>query len=237
MISEGVIAMEFVIIAIITVIAIIVLAYIFDYNRKELKHIGENEELDELAKAYPSNIEMCQEYLKKIKNKKVKIEENEGAEASLYIAVTDKILIANIQKSFTRIQTIAHECLHSIQSRKLLLFNFIFSNIYLICFITICALMIFKVLPYKLMFLAVFLILSMIYYMVRVFLENDAMIKARFLAKEYMEEKKISSPEEIERLVAGFDYMNAVGIKCINYHFFMGIMVKVFIIAVLGFVF
>ena len=77
--------------------------------------------------------------------------------------------------------------------------------------------MIFKVLPYKLMFLAVFLILSMIYYMVRVFLENDAMIKARFLAKEYMEEKKISSPEEIEKLVAGFDYMNTVGIKCINY--------------------
>ena len=93
MISEGVIAMEFVIIAIVTVIAIIVLAYIFDYNRKELKHIGENEELDKLAKAYPSNMEMCKEYLKKIKNEKVKIEENEGAEASLYIAVTDKFYL------------------------------------------------------------------------------------------------------------------------------------------------
>lgn len=229
--------MEFVIIAIITLIAIIVLAYIFDYNRKELKHIGENEELDELAKGYPSNIEMCKEYLKKVRNEKVKIEENDGVEASLYIAITDKISIGKIQKSYTRIQTIAHECLHSIQSRRLLLFNFVFSNIYLIYFITICPFMIFKLLPYKMMFLAIFLILSMIYYMVRIFLENDAMIKARYLAKEYMEEKKISTPEEIEKLVAGFDQINAVGIKCINYHFFMRIMVKVFVIAILGLVF
>lgn len=229
--------MEFVIIAIIAVISIIALAYIFDYNRKELKHIGENEELDELAKQYPGNMEMCKEYLKKVKNEKVKIEESNGTEASLYIVVTDKILIANIQKSYTRIQTIAHECLHSIQSRKLLLFNFMFSNIYLFFFIAICGFMIFKVLPYKMMFLAIFLILSMIYYMVRIFLENDAMIKARYLAKEYMEEKKISSVEQIEKLVAGFDQMNAVGIKCINYYFFMTIMVKVFIIAVLGVVF
>ena len=229
--------MEFVIIVIITLIAIIVLGYVFDYSRKELKHIGENEELDELAKAYPSNIEMCKEYLKKVKNEKVQIEENEGAEASLYIAVTDKISIANIQKSYTRIQTIAHECLHSVQSRKLLLFNFWFSNIYLIYFIMICVLMIFKLLPYKIMFLAIFLILSMIYYMVRIFLENDAMIKARYLAKEYMEEKEISSTQEIAKLVEGFDQINAVGIKCINYHFFMQIMIKVFIIAMLGVIF
>lgn len=229
--------MEFVIIAIIALIAIIVLGYVFDYSRKELKHIGENEELDELAKAYPSNMKMCREYLKKVKNEKVQIEEDEGTEASLYIAVTDKISIANIQKSYTRIQTIAHECLHSVQSRKLLLFNFWFSNIYLIYFIMICVLMIFKLLPYKIMFLAIFLILSMIYYMVRIFLENDAMIKARYLAKEYMEEKEISSTKEIAKLVEGFDQINAVGIKCINYHFFMQIMIKVFIIAMLGVIF
>ena len=229
--------MEFIIIGIVILIATIVLQYIFDYNRKELEHIGEDEELDNLARAYPSNIEICEDYLKKLKNEKVKIEENKDAEASLYIAVTDKILIANIQKSYTRIQTIAHECLHSIQSRKLLLFNFIFSNIYLIYFVITCALLIFKVLPYEMMFLAIFLILSIIYYTVRVYLENDAMIKARYLAKEYMEEKKISSPEEIEKLVAGFDKINTAGIKCINYHFFMEIMMKVFVFVTLCLIF
>lgn len=226
--------MEYIIIGIIALISIIFLQYIFDYNKKELKHIGENEELDNLAKAYPSNLEMCKEYLQKLKNENVKIEENEGAKASLYIAIADKILIANIQNSYTRIQTIAHECLHSIQNRKLLLFNFIFSNIYLIYFIAICFLLILKILPYKMMFLVVFLILSIIYYTVRVYLENDAMIKARYLAKEYMEEKKISSPEEIEKLVAGFDKINVVGIKFINYHFCMQIMMKVFVFTILS---
>ena len=180
---------------------------------------------------------MCKEYLKKLNNEKVKIEENQGAQASLYIAITDKILIADIQKSYTRIQTIAHECLHSIQSRKLLIFNFIFSNIYLLYFVVVCALLIFKILPYKMMFLSILFILSMIYYAVRVYLENDAMIKARFLAKEYMEEKSISSKEEIEKLVAGFDEINSVGIKYINYHFFMEIMIKVFIFITLCIIF
>ena len=194
--------MEFVIVIIIALVITIILKYIFDYKMKELKHIGDDEELDNLAKAYPSNIDMCQDYLKKLGNESVKIEENEGAEASLYIAITDKILIADIQKSYTRIQTIAHECLHSVQSRKLLLFNFAFSNVYLIYFVAICTLLVFKALPYKMMFMVIFLILSMVYYLVRVFLENDAMIKARYLAKEYMVEKKISSKEEIEKLVA-----------------------------------
>lgn len=225
--------MEFIIIGVIILIATIFLQYIFGYNRKELEHIGEDKELDDLAKVYPNNMEMCKEYLKKLKNEKVKIEENKGAEASLYIAATDKILIADIQNSYTRIQTIAHECLHSIQNRKLLLFNFIFSNIYFIYFVVICALLVFKILPYKMMFLVILFLLSMIYYMVRVYLENDAMIKARYLAKEYMMEKKISSPEEIEKLVAGFDKINTVGIKCINYHFFMGVMVRVFIFTTL----
>ena len=71
--------MEFIIIGIIAFVSIIVLKYVFDYRMRELKHIGDDQELDNLAKAYPSNIEMCREYLKKVGNEKVKIEENEWA--------------------------------------------------------------------------------------------------------------------------------------------------------------
>ncbi len=42
-------------------------------------------------------------------------------------------------------------------------------------------------------------ILGIVYLIVRMYLENDAMIKARYLAKEYMEEKEISTKEEIEK--------------------------------------
>lgn len=225
--------LEFIIIIVITIIMSVILGYIFGYNKKIIKHIADDKELDELAKKYPSNTEICKTYLKKLKNETVKIEENENSEASLYIAITNKILIANISNTYTRIQTIAHECLHSIQNRKILLFNFIFSNVYLLYFILICLLAIFEVLPFKMMYLGVFLIFSMIYYMVRSYLENDAMIKARYLAKEYMEEEKISTPEEIDKIVAGFDKINEVGIKCTNYSFFLNIMIKVLIFSVI----
>lgn len=225
--------LEFIIVIVITIIMSVILGYIFGYNKKIIKHIADDKELDELAKKYPSNVEICKTYLKKLKNETVKIEENENSEASLYIAITNKILIANISNTYTRIQIIAHECLHSIQNRKILLFNFIFSNVYLLYFILICLLAIFEVLPFKMMYLGILLIFGMIYYMVRIYLENDAMIKARYLAKEYMEEEKISTPEEIDKIVAGFDKINEVGIKCINYSFFLNIMIKVLIFAVI----
>lgn len=229
--------MEFIIVGVVAVISIVILKYVFAFQMKELKKIGEDEKLDELAKAYPSNKELCKEYLRKLQNETVTIEENEETEASLYIAITNKISIGKIQKSYTRIQTIAHECLHSVQNRKLLLFNFIFSNIYLLYFIVICVLAIFKVLPSPMLFVTIFLVLSMVYCLVRVFLENDAMIKAKYLAKEYMEEKKISSTEEIQKLVAGFDKINEKGIKCTNYAFFRQVMIKLVILAVLCFLF
>ena len=122
-------------------------------------------------------------------NEKVKIQEDKEANNCLYIAVSDKILIANMRDSFTRIQTIAHECLHSVQDKRILLFNFIYSCFYLIFFYIIIILGILKLIPTKILAISAFIIISFVYYFVRSYLENDAMIKAKFLAKEYMEEK------------------------------------------------
>ena len=226
--------MEFIVISIVAVILSFILGYLFDYNLKKIKKVAENNELDKLALKYPSNIEICKTYLKKLNNQDVKIEENKDSESSLYIAITNKILIANISKTYTRIQTIAHECLHSIQDKKILLFNFIFSNFYLLYYIIICLLAIFNIIPDRMMlFLNIYLILSIVYYMVRVYLENDAMIKARYLAKEYMEETKISTQEEIKKIVDGFDTINNIGIKCINYKFFLNIILKLLVFSII----
>ena len=221
--------MEFIIIAIIAVILSVILGILFGYNLKKKKKITENKELDEKIKKYPNNIEICKSFLKKLNNEKVKVEENSDNEASLYIAITNKILIANISNTYTRIQTIAHECLHSVQNKKILMFNFIFSNLYILYYILICILAIFKVLPNKLMFLGIYLIFSLVYYMVRIYLENDAMINAKYLAKEYMEEIKISSKEEIDKIVKEFGKINDIGIRCVNYKFFLNIIVKLLI--------
>lgn len=225
--------MEYIVICVVSLISIAVLKYVFDYNKKIIEHIGDDEELDRLAKDYPDNIEICKEYLKKLGNENVSIEEDRNSQTSLYIAVSNKIYIANIQNTYTRIQTIAHECLHSIQEKKILLFNFIFSNIYLIYFVVICILAFTKILPYRMMFLLILMVMSLIYYSVRIYLESDAMIKARYLAKDYIEEKKVSTRQEIDKIVAGFDKINKIGTKCVCYHFFFEIMMKVFIFSMI----
>lgn len=227
--------MEFIIIIVITIIFSILLGYIFSFNKKKILELAKNEKLDKMAKKYPSNIELCKKYLKKLNNEKVTIEENKEAEASLYIAITNKILIGNVSGTFTRIQTIAHECLHSIQDRKILIFNFIFSNIYLLYYVVICVLALFNLLPFELMFLSIFLILSLINYIVRMYLENDAMIKARFLAKEYLEEENISSKKDVDEMVNGFDDLNNLGMKYIHYQFFLNCMLKVLIFSMICF--
>lgn len=227
--------MEFIIIILVTVIFSILLRCVFSFNKKKILELAKNEKLDNMAKKYPSNIEICKKYLKKLNNENVKIEEDKQAEASLYIAITNKIVIANVSDTFTRIQTIAHECLHSIQDRKILIFNFIFSNIYLLYYVVICVLALFNLLPFKMMFLSIFLVLSLINYIVRMYLENDAMIKARFLAKEYLEEENISSKKDVDEMVNGFDDLNNLGMKYIHYQFFLNCMLNVIIFSIICF--
>lgn len=229
--------MEFIILLIIFIITFIILKYLFDVNVKKIKQIGENQELDNLTQKYPNNIEICKWYLKKVKNENVKIEENKNSNLILYLINSNKILLGNFNNSYTRIQTIAHECLHSIQSKKLLWFNFIFSNIYLVYFFIICVLAIFKLLPNKMLFLSVLTILGFVFYAVRTYLENDAMIKARFLAKEYMQESGISSKEEIDRIVKKYDELNGIGIKYTNFQFLSNVMLKDVILLVLFIIF
>lgn len=225
--------MEFIIIIIVTLILALILKVLFEYNMKKIKHIADDKYLDELSNKFPKNIEICKKYLKMLKNESVEIEESDTNQASLYIAITNKIIIANISKTYTRIQTIAHECLHSVQDRKILMFNFIYSNIYLIYFAVICVLALFKILPYNLMFLSIFIILSLVYFMTRMYLENDAMIKARFLAKEYIENEKYTTQEENDKLIEGFDKINRLGMKVVHYNLFLQIAIKIIIFSLI----
>lgn len=229
--------MELIIIIIVTIILEVIVGIVFNINFKKIKNIGMEENLNLIAEKYPSNIEICREILKKLKNEKVKIEEDKEAKTTLYLAITDKIFIADTKNSYTRIQTMAHECLHSIQDRKILMFNFIFSNIYILYFATIIILKIFNIINSSLLYLTIFLMLSMVYYMTRVFLENDAMIKAKYLAKEYLEEKNISTKEEIAQLIDGYTRLNNEGIKAVNYQLFIEILAKVIIFGVVALIF
>ena len=205
---------------------------------KKIKEIGYDKELLESANKFPENIDICRNILAKLCNEKVKIEENNESKASLYIAATDKIIIANIKDTFTRIQTIAHECLHSIQNRKILIFNFIFSNIYLIYFIASIFLVLFNIGGNPYIFIQIYIFLSIIYMCVRNYLENDAMSKAQYLAKGYMMEYSIEknniSKEEVNKIYNGFEQINQIGIPLTNFYLIFLCLIKIIILSILA---
>jgi len=215
------------IISIFLIIILLILKLIFKINFKELKKLETNKSLNEITNKLQENIEICKDILKKLKNENVKIEENNESKTSLYIAVTNKIIIANLKDSYSRIQTIAHECVHSIQNRNLLLFNFIFSNIYLMYYTITIILTICGIFKNSLLQICIILILSFIYYIIRSFLETDAMNKAEFISKEYIEESGICTKEEQEGLIKAYSNINEKGIIAYNYILFANCIIKV----------
>ena len=234
--------MEYIVIIITSIIAIIALKIGFNIHIKDIKkikEIGYDKELNKIGDKFPENKEICEKVLEKLENKNVIIEEMQESKTSLYIAISNKIIIANIKDTFTRIQTIAHECLHSIQNRKILLFNFIFSNIYMLCFIIAILLILFNV-GNSMLYIQIFTILSIIYCTVRMYLENEAMSRAMYVSKEYMQEFKAETnkvtDKEINTLVKQFDILNKMGIPLTNFYFVAINLGKIILLAILALV-
>lgn len=221
--------MEYIFLILICLIFLIILWLILELDIKKLKLIGEDKELDNLTKDFPANIDICKSILNKLGNDSVNIKEDKGSKTSLYVVINNTITIANIRDSFTRIQTVAHECIHSIQSRKMLWFNFIYTNIYMLYFLIISILTLFNVIKNPSIFLYVLIIMGMVQYFIRSILETDAMTKARYVAKEYLEENSICAKEDINRIVYKYDMLNNMGIKLVNLDIFARNIFKVIV--------
>ncbi len=204
--------MEEIIYIILLILTIILFKFVFKINLKKAKKLSQNKELEKITDKFPENIEVAKEMLGMLGNDGVKIEEAKDTGTSLYIAISNKISIADMKNNYARLQTIAHECLHSCQDRTLLLFNFIFSNINMIYFLIITILTLFKVVNNQILQIAILMLFTMIQFAVRSFLEIDAMTRAKFLAKEYMEKKNLCTEEEKETLLKEYDKINKVGI-------------------------
>lgn len=216
----------------ISVIFLIALWFVLELNIKKVKQIGDDKELNELTKDFPENIDICRTILNKLGNNSVNIKEDKESKTSLYVVVNNTITIANIRDSFTRIQTIAHECIHSTQSKKMLWFNFIYTNIFMLYFLVISILTLFNVITKPYVFLCILIIMAMIHYFIRSMLETDAMTRARYVAKEYLEENNICSKEEIEKIVTGYDELNSNGIKLVNFDILFRNIIKIIIFCI-----
>lgn len=117
------------------------------------------------------------------------------------------------------------------QSRKLLLFNFIYSNIYILYFIISIVLTILGVFKdYKLQII-ILTILGFFYYVIRSYLETDAMTKAPYLAKEYMldyiKTNTSITKDEVEEITQEYDRINKLGIPATNFILMTNCIIKV----------
>lgn len=226
------------------VLIIIILAGIFIKNAMEIKlkdikvikEIGSNQTLNEITNKFPENKEVCKEILKQLNNETVEIEENKdkNAKASFYMVMTNHIIIANIKDTFTRIQTIAHECAHSIQNRKTLMFNFIFSNVYILYFLTASILTICKVIENPMSQVAILTVMGLMQYMIRSYLETEAMTKAPYIARKYMENEEKIEEKELEEVMHNYHEINRIGIPLVNYKLLLNVLTKVAIYCIIA---
>lgn len=231
--------MEIIVILIMSIIIIASLTIISKFSLKKMKlikEIGEDKNLNELTNVLPENEQIAKEILAKLKNENVKIRTGgASSQTSLYIVASNTIFIANIKNTFTRVQTIAHECIHSVQDKALLWFNFIFSNIYILYWVIITILTLINKISNPSIYAIILVMMSMVLFFVRSYIETDAMTKARFLAKEYMEDKgDVVSKKNIETIVENYDKINSDGIKFTNLSLIVEYLVKVIIYCVVA---
>ena len=227
--------MEYIICLILIVLVLLILGFVFGINLKKIKKLSENKNLDEIVERFPENKEICNTILKMLKNESVTVEENTNYNTSLYIAITNKIIISKMKSSFVRIQTIAHECLHSIQSRKILMFNYIFSNIYIIYFILAVILTILNIFKNYQLQIFILTILGFVQYIVRSYLETDAIIKAKYLSKEYIDKTNICTSDEKGKLIAKYTEITNIGVLLVNYNLLLKILIKILIYIIVAF--
>ncbi len=231
--------MELITILITGILSIILLAFIIKFNMKNIKKIkqtGENQSLKEITNLLPENEIICKNILKMLKNENVKIKHaDENSKTSFYIIALNTIIIANVKDTFMRVQTIAHECIHSIQDKRLLWFNYIFSNVYLLYFIITTILAVINKLPVPSVFAIILIMMSITLYFVRSYIETDAMIKARYVAKEYMENNEdLINKENIDLIIGKYDELNNIGVKFYNFKLLFDYMIKIVVFCVAG---
>lgn len=225
--------MDGLVILILIIIVIIMLRIVLKINKNKIIEIAQNDKLNKIVQNLPDNVDVCKNILKKLKNEDVKIEEEEKTNCYYFIA-TDKIILNKDKKYFTRIQTIAHECIHSIQAKNVLWFNYIFANLLNLFWLIITILTIVGVITNYILFTGIMLIFTIVFYVIRSYLEIEAMTKAKYIAKDYLEEQHV---QEVNEIVEEYEKLNNIGIKYTCYSLIKAKLILLFIYVLIGFIF
>lgn len=200
-------------------ITLLILKIIFNAKAKDIKKFETDEELEKIVEKLPDNEQLAKIYLQKLNNNTVKIDKwnDEKIKTSVYNAMTNTITIGKIDKMYTRIQTVAHECLHSVQPKRILKFNFWFSNINILYFIVLLILTLFRIIEETNIQIFILLMLGIIQYSIKSYLEQDAMTKAKYLVNEYFDTNNDIENTEKEKLLKKYEELNEKAIPFVSY--------------------
>lgn len=220
-----------IVVIILCAITLILLKIFLNINFKKIKELNvrNTEGLEQLSNKFPDDEKICKDILSKLNNEGIKIKIEPEYTSCLYTVFNNTITLGNFKQNYMKLQTIAHECIHSCQNEKTLWANFIFTNIYLIYFVVILILEFLNYLPYANIHAIILIFFSIIQYIIRNTLEMDAMTKAKYVAKEYIEENRILEKSEEELLLAEYDEINNIGIPFMNYNLISTNIIKVII--------
>lgn len=222
--------MLYLIISIISLLLIVLSKFLFKVNIKNAKSIADDKALNNATSQLPDNIEVCKSILKIINNSEVKIENSldKNSGTSLYIAMSNKILIADLKDNFTRFQTIAHECAHSIQNRFLQITHFVLANLYKITFWISFILVILRKNKYILESLITFSIIGIVYSILKYILERDAILKSKPLAIQYLNESKKLDDNTIKAIESKYSQINEMGLNFMKFSIILDVVLRVF---------
>ena len=122
--------MEYIIISFVIISVAVIIKFALNIKIKDIKKLKElafNKEEIKILSKLPESEDIAKSILKRLNNNHTKIKKSDNPEdtTSIYVVLTDNIIIANIKNTITYVQTIAHECIHSVQDKAVLWFNFI----------------------------------------------------------------------------------------------------------------
>lgn len=176
-----------------TLVTILVLSLLCMRGKTEETEIF-NSEISTAVANLGNNETLARSILKYLGNTHTKVQKNkdENAKVSFYTCISDTITISinKDSKELSRFVHVAHECVHSIQNKALLLFHFLISNIQILYFLAIFIYFFYtdqQEIKFSLLLIQVFIFF--ITFFIKVVLESDASYRALSVASSYIESR------------------------------------------------
>jgi Zn-dependent membrane protease YugP len=143
-----------------------------------------------IVSTLPQNAEVTTEILEIISNNKTKLIQDKDIKNNYYFYLNDTIYLSDSKKSkesYGRILVIAHECIHSIQSKLIQKLNFLLSNFELVLFVIFMILMVFNV--HNEIIKYIYILSNIFSILIRLILEIDAVKRSVGLSDKYLKSK------------------------------------------------